>query len=331
MNKFQVFVLLILISFKSFACLNGETKILKSGAYVYIDYKGLVPRGHRFFSADFPRIIKELDSLYKKTNNIDYLSDKGYVLIVQEKYAEAENLYLSIEKIKPNRYSTASNLGTLYELIGENQKAYDWIKKSIEINPESHNGSEWLHLKILEAKIKNLSDVSGQFLIGTNFGMKGIPQSKLSKQEIENLAKSVYYQVNERMSFIKPKDKVISILLFELGNLVELKGEHENALQIYRTAREYGFDGDLIAARMINTTESKTNYFERKTWELTGKINALRKSKDGVDLDYVNQIETGLIILSVVSAILLIALIVLYIKWKNLKDFVLLNDSKTHN
>ncbi|OIV42787.1 tetratricopeptide repeat protein [Flavobacterium johnsoniae] len=125
MNKFKVFVIaLVLISFKTFACLNGESKILKNGAYAYQDYDGFVPVGHHFFSGDFPKLIVELDSLYKKTNDLDYLSDKGYLLIVLGKYQEALNLYLNIEKREPNRYSTASNMGTLYELMGENQKAY---------------------------------------------------------------------------------------------------------------------------------------------------------------------------------------------------------------
>ena len=320
MNKFSTFfVVLVFVSFNSFACLNGETKILKNGAYVYIDHRGLVPRGHHF-SGELPEIIKQLDSLYRKTNDIDYLSDKGYVLIVQKKYEEALKLYLNIEKIKPNRYSTASNIGTLYELIGENQKAYNWIKKSIEINPESHNGSEWLHLKILEAKIKNISDVSGSFLINTNFGTTGIPQTKLSKEEIDKLAKEVYFQVNERMSFIEPKDKIISILLFELGNLVQLKGEHENALQIYRTAREYGFDGDLIVARMINSAQGKGEYYREKTIEFGTKLSILRATKKGIDLDYVYQIETSLIVLSIIAILLIIALVVFFLKWRKLKS-----------
>src|SRR5687767_11260554 len=139
--------------------------------------------------------------------------------------------------------------------MGENQKAYIWIKKSIEINPQSHRGSEWLHLRILEAKIKNLKDVSGQFLINTNFGTSSEPKTKLSKKEVDELTQSVYYQVNERMSFIEPKDKIISILLFEIGNLAELKGENNSALATYRTARLYGYDGDLIVARMINSAQ----------------------------------------------------------------------------
>jgi len=215
--------------------------------------------------------------------------------------------------------------------MGENQKAYDWIQKAIEINPESHNGSEWLHLRILEAKINNLSNVSGQFLINTSFGDKGTPETKLSKPELEVLAKAVYYQVNERMSFIKPKDKVISILLFELGNLVRLKGESENAVRIYNLAKEYGFHDEIVNARIVSCFKSRADYFEHRTWELDKKLNVLRKSKNGVDLDYVSQIEIALITVSIIGTVLLIGLLILYFKWKKLKDYVLLNDSPNLN
>ena len=323
MNKFKVLiVVLVLISFKSFACLNGETKILKNKAYAYIDHDGINPQGHNFFKGDFPRLIIELDSLYKKTKDLDYLSDKGYLLIVQGKYNEALNLYLNIEKIEPNRYSTASNLGTLYELMSENQKAYIWIKKSIEINPESHKGSEWLHLRILETKIKNLKDVSGEFLINTNFGTSSEPKTKLSKKEVDELTQSIYYQVNERMSFIKPKDKIISILLFELGNLAELKGENNSALATYRTARLYGYDSDLIVARMINNAQHEVEYYRERAVSYGSQLRYLRESKIAVNPDYLLQIETSLIILSVITAILVIAAIVFFFKYKKVKKSI---------
>jgi tetratricopeptide (TPR) repeat protein len=323
MNKFKAFlIVLVLISVKSFACLNGETKILKNEAYAYIDHDGINPQGHNFFKGDFPRLIIELDSLYKKTKDLDYLSDKGYLLIVQGKYDEALKLYLNIEKIEPNRYSTASNLGTLYELMGQNQKAYTWIKKSIEINPESHKGSEWLHLRILEAKIKNLKDLSGQFLINTNFGTSNEPKTKLSKKEVDELTQSVYYQVNERMSFIEPKDEIISILLFELGNLAELKGENNSALAIYRTARLYGYNDDLIVARMINSAQHEVEYYRERAVSYGSQLRYLRESKIAVNPDYLLQIETSLIILSVIIAILLITVIVFFLKYKKMRKSI---------
>jgi tetratricopeptide (TPR) repeat protein len=320
MNKLKVFVIvLVLISFKTFACLNGDTKVLENKLEIYHDEHTMVPLGHRFDGIKFPELISELDSLYRKTNNINYLSDKGYVLIIDGKYQEALQLYLNIEKIKPNRYSTASNLGTLYELMGENQKAYDWIKKSVQINPESHNGSEWLHLKILEAKIKNLKDVSGQFLINSDFGLETIPKTKLLKIELEKLRKALYYQLNERITFIKPKDHIISVLLFELGNAAKIKGDYRSALDIYELSKKYGLQSELLNDRIILCYEDFLAYCGNENENLNKKSINLRHSKFDLDGDEINQVVISLIITSVFALILLIAFIILYFKWKELK------------
>jgi tetratricopeptide (TPR) repeat protein len=309
MKKFKVLVIvLVLISFKTFACLNGETKYLKNGERAYIDFRGLVPHGHNFTISEFPKLIAELDRLYKKTNDIDYLSDKGYVLIVQKKYKEALKIYLKIEKIEPNRYSTASNIGTLYELTGNNEKAYNWIKKAIEINPESHNGSEWLHLKILEAKIKDIKNVSGEFLTNNNFGKEAIPKTRLSSKELKQFAQSVYFQVNERMSFIKPEDHIISVLLFELGNAVKIIGENQNAIQIYRKAKEYGFKDEIIDQRLNYYYESRASY---------GKIENQKKSQSIINKE---RIDIIWIVISIIGGVVFIGLIIFYFKSKNLKN-----------
>jgi tetratricopeptide (TPR) repeat protein len=55
------------------------------------------------------------------------------IMILLKKYDEAIKLYLEIEKIQPNGYSTASNIGTAYELIGQNKNALRWINKSVEL------------------------------------------------------------------------------------------------------------------------------------------------------------------------------------------------------
>ena len=317
MNKFRAFfvVVLVLISFKTFACLNGDTKLLTNGFEIYHDDHKVVPLGHEFHVDNFPKLIAELESEYKKTGNIDYLSDKGYILIIQRKYDEALKLYLNIEKIKPNRYSTASNIGTLYELMGENEKAYDWIKKSIQINPESHNGSEWLHLKILDAKIKNLKDVSGAFLIETTFGLEKNPKTKLSPEELEILRMALYYQLNERITFIKPKDQIISVLLFELGNIAKINKDDLSATEIYELSKKYGFQNELINNRIISCYEDKLNYWTSEVEKLE-----LKKGSE-FDLDG-RQLDALVITLSFLSLILLIVSIVLFIKWRRLKKAI---------
>jgi tetratricopeptide (TPR) repeat protein len=251
MKKLKLILILFLISnLNSFACLNGESKKLKNGSYLYMDHSTKLPFGHNFFEHQFEKTKFELDSLYKKTKDIAYLSDKGLILILQKKYKEALDLYFGIEKTNPNRYSTASNIGTIYELIGENKKALEWINKSIKINPKSHKESEWLHSKILEAKINGEKFYTSEFILGVNFGNEKTPISKLDKTEIDKLYKSIYFQLNERLSFIKPKEKIVAMLLFELGNISIIRKEFSNAKEIFKKAKEYGLESEILNERL---------------------------------------------------------------------------------
>jgi hypothetical protein len=125
MKKFFAVSLLLTSFFYSVhACLNGEYLELADGSVLYEDFEGFaVPMGHEFYEAEMDRALVNLDSLWKQTHHVKYLSDYALVLIIKKRYEEAERIYLQIEKDFPGRYSTASNLGTLYELTGQNEKA----------------------------------------------------------------------------------------------------------------------------------------------------------------------------------------------------------------
>ena len=269
-----------------------------------MDYDNRLPFGHNFFDRQFEDIKLRLDSIFKKTKDIAYLSDKGLILILQKKYNEALELYLNIEKTNPNRYSTASNIGTIYELIGENNKALEWINKSIKINSKSHNESEWLHSNILEAKIKGEKFYTSEFIICLNFGNEEIPITKLNKIEIDKLYKSIFFQLNERISFIKPKEKIVAMLLFELGNLSILKKEFRNAKDIFEKSKEYGLESDLFTRRM-NFVNKKL-----KINKVATQNKVIKSKVDKTDLK-----KTILLIVGIISIIVLIILI-LYRKKK---------------
>lgn len=260
MKRAFLIIIIIGISFaKSYGCLNGETKELKDGTIVFSDREGaIIPYGHDYMLEDnLSEKLGELDSLWKVTNDIDYLSDYGVILIFKKEYEKAKDLYLKIESIKPNRYSTASNLGTVYELLGKNGNALKWIKKSVEIDPAAHKGSEWLHVKILEAKIKGEQFITADFLINTNFGTDVKPKSNLSSQELLKLRNALYFQLNERISFIKSNDKIIARLLFDLGNITYLTGATAEAVVIYKAAKDYGFLEPILNLRYDNAVNEK--------------------------------------------------------------------------
>lgn len=252
MKHFLIILFSTVITFNSsYACLNGEIIELKDGTFLYEDQKGNVPYGHSFNNDEaFQKGIKRLDSLYKATKDLDYLSDKGLLLILLKRYDEAIRLYLEIEKIKPNKYSTASNIGTAYELIGQNENALKWIQKAVEINPKSHKHSEWIHVKILEAKIKGEQFYNTTFLLNTDFGTELMPKSNLNRAELRKLLDALFYQLNERVSFVKPKEKIVAQLLFDLGNVAFLLGNFYEAVADYEQAKKYGFSGQLIESRI---------------------------------------------------------------------------------
>lgn len=264
MNKY----ILLLVSFfavgELLACINGESKILSDGTFLYEDHDGRVPRGHTFDFAGFPEGIYRLDSLYKATKEIEYLSDKGVLLILTKEYQAAIQLYLEIEKSHPDRYSTASNMGTAYELIGDNENALKWIEKSVTLNPESHFGSEWIHVNILKAKISGDSLINSEFLLHTSFGNDILPHSELSKAELEKLYQSLYFQLNERMSFVEPEDKIVAQLLFDLGNIEFLLKHKTEAKKNYQRALEYGYTEGNIQEKIAAITEMDMKISEIK-------------------------------------------------------------------
>lgn len=301
----------------SFGCLNGESKILKDGTFLYQDLEGSIPFGHEFnHIEDFERGIIKLDSLYKATKDLDYLSDKGLLLILLKKYDKAINLYLEIENIQPNRYSTASNIGTAYELIGQNDKALNWINKSIKINPTAHFNSEWIHSNILQAKIKGDSYINSSFLINTKFSstpndFDSPPETKLSQDELRKLSDALYYQLNERVSFIKNKDNIVSNLMFYLGDLNYLQKNYIDAFVIYAIARKYSNEvfHKHIDQRIDVVSTSLSSKLDNLNFQLA-QANKHEISNTKLEKIYFEGLEYRTKVIYVLSSIIVLLVIV---------------------
>ncbi|MFP8891976.1 MULTISPECIES: tetratricopeptide repeat protein [Chryseobacterium] len=239
-----------LFSISAFACLNGEKMVLANQEILYVDLDGEVPYGHQIGGKEeLEEFLVKLKKGYDKTKDVDYLSDEGYILILLGRYQEAIDLYRRIETLQPGRYSTASNIGTAYELIGNNKEALKWIETAVKIEPHSHLKSEWIHLNILKAKISGKS-ISSTDLIGKDFGNGKAPKSTLSKDDLQLLKMQIFYQLNERMTFVKPKDPIVAQLLFDLGNIALLMNQKYDAEKSYLQAKKYGLENPVLKERM---------------------------------------------------------------------------------
>ena len=159
--KYFLFFVLLFARYSGLCCMN-EYRALVSGVIVYKDISDrLTAPSGRLSTENKKHLLEQLhkvDSIYKITGKLEDYSDYAVMLVYNGEYLRAKAIFIEIESKSPGLYATASNLGTTYELLGQNDLALHWITKAIKINPNSHNGSEWIHVKILEAKIKANGD-----------------------------------------------------------------------------------------------------------------------------------------------------------------------------
>ena len=158
-------------------------------------------------------------------------TNQAVLKIRSHQYLGAIKILHSVEHEVPGLYATATNLGTAYELAGEVEKAHQWIATGIERNPKAHNGTEWVHLAILDAKLelKNNPD----WLENND-----VIDVKDTKRSADEVITAVEYQLEERLVFVKAPDPTVSSLFKTLGELYESKGS-EKAEEYQKRATEF--------------------------------------------------------------------------------------------
>ena len=190
--------------------------------------------------------------------SVDYKqrSDQAATMVHEGKYAQAIEIFEAIEKEHPGEYVIAANLGTAYELSGNNEKALQWISEGIKRDPKSHFGTEWLHVKILEAKLALAKDpdwLKSHSVLGLNFENEARPKTPWQfpeGQDLKSTQKALEYQLHERLEFVKPPDPIVADLLGDLGNIVALTLSVEHAKAVYDLALTYKpVHADLITKR----------------------------------------------------------------------------------
>lgn len=172
-------------------------------------------------------------------------TNNAVTLILKQEYELAIQKLVELEQAYPNRYETSTNLGTAYELIGDIDNALLWIKKGIELNPHSHDGTEWLHYKILEAKKK--IENNPNFLVNSSI-------FDISNIDTYDGIKALTYQLEERTKLIQPPNKVIADLYFLQGLLHERDGNE--ILMRSSFSKSIGY-GDLRKEQIIRKTSAE--------------------------------------------------------------------------
>jgi tetratricopeptide (TPR) repeat protein len=200
-----------------------------------------------------------LESVLAGSPTFEQRNDYGAALIRLGDYEQARVFFEELEKAAPGNYSTAANLGTAYELLGQPLKALEWIKEGVRRNPASHEGSEWLHVKILEAKLMLAKDpgwLKTHSVSGADFGTglapakPSLPRDFLGNAKtLENVRDALFYQLHERLYFVSPPEPIVADLLFDLGNALAHTLSLEHASAVYGLSLEFKPDKPVAARR----------------------------------------------------------------------------------
>ncbi len=250
----------------AFACINDydpNREVIFASQGLAEDLKHVVLREPWTARRDRLRRAVEAGGDYKQKN--DYA---GALMHTGDPKAAIQILE-AIERTNPGLYQTASNLGTAYELAGDNKKALEWIRKGIQRNPKSHESSEWIHVRILEAKIalsQGLDWESEGSILGLGFAHNPKPKPPASLPagnsgeplSLGQVRSGLKYQLRERLQFVKAPDPIVASLLLDLGNIIAVEsGGFGLAQGMYELAASYAKSEeknsrhvrDLISAR----------------------------------------------------------------------------------
>jgi hypothetical protein len=174
--------------------------------------------------------IAKLEGDYRTDPNLQHTNDLAVGRLLTGRYSEAISLLKEAEKRFPGHAIVAANLGTAYELSGNDAEGLRWIREGVRRDPQEHEGTEWLHVKILEAKIALSRDpewLKKNTVLGLNFGDAKVPvmpatlprNEKGEARTPAEIGRAIWYQTEERRKFVSPPNAVMADLYAARGDL----------------------------------------------------------------------------------------------------------------
>lgn len=192
-----------------------------------------------------------LEKKYAGAKSYEDRNDYAVAILHLGKTAQALPIFEALERERPGVYQTAANLGTAYELAGRNADALRWIREGIKRNPRSHEGTEWLHVAILEAKLALARDpnwLATHSILGLDFGPnarpampKSLPKGNDGKPvTAAAIDAAMFYQLMERRQFVNPPDAIVAGMFFDWANMTALTSTLEKSLEMYNESLRFG-------------------------------------------------------------------------------------------
>lgn len=175
--------------------------------------------------------VKRLQyKLNRDTANHKLLSDLAWNYMKLGKVKEGMGILKPLVTQYPNEYNLVANYGTGFELLGQLDSALKYIERGVAINAKSHRGSEWIHVEILKAKIKD-KKIPGWLTknsIITEKKIKGLLKNS-KRNGLEYLNQHIKYQLKTRLPFTPPPNRVMFNIMRTMFEVHKEHGTYENA------------------------------------------------------------------------------------------------------
>jgi tetratricopeptide (TPR) repeat protein len=215
------------------------------------------------------KTVADLEKAHAAKPTIENSNDLGVARLLTGKLDEAIALFRETEQKYPGNARVAANLGTALEFKGANEEALTWIREGVKRDATEHQGSEWLHARILDAKIALAKDpewLGKNHVLDLDFGKGEIPAAPeilpVEQGRIkgaQQLLDQIKYQLDERTKFVKPPDPIVGDLYASAGDLaiagavspLDDRRSRFRPEQDYESALRYGAPhADLIRRRL---------------------------------------------------------------------------------
>lgn len=233
MKKLALIFVMFVSVFKLEACMNYYHSQDKKGNLHSHDNKDLYRAFNKNFNAPLneKRLIST-EARLKKTKSYQDLSNYAVRLTKVGKHKEALEILKVLGVKHPTEYQIIANLGTAYELNGELDSALTYIRKGLQLNPGSHEGSEWVHERILITKIALKKDP-------TYLTKNTILNIKETDKGYNLYAHQILIQLRERMPYCPPQNLIMQHLLLELGDVYVNSSSIKFGISLYEIAKHY--------------------------------------------------------------------------------------------
>jgi hypothetical protein len=209
------------------------------------------------------RMVAELVRANAKAPTAENKNDLAAARIFLGEYDSAIELLREAETQAPGKsVEVATNLGAALERKGgSDEDALYWVREAYKRDANEGEGSGWLHVRILGAKVALARDpewLEKNTILGYDFGVgeepiaPGIlPVDKDGKiKGVDDLLADIAYQIEERQKFVKAPDAIIGDLAAAAGDLV-YAGSDGNPAKYYEVAIQYGAPkADLARKRL---------------------------------------------------------------------------------